>query len=150
MFVLLEKMKVSNSKRKKKWHCVCFPYWKQFFIYVTGSVPLHYDEIFKMKVLDCVVSMALCFPQFFLIFWFAAKTFWHILSLTQKAGWLTVYHHSTTMCCFVHLHLSSLLPAVCTQWAYTEPWFLFITSCHLQKVKLNCENQWCQSIFTPM
>lgn len=69
-------------------------------LYVTGSVPLHYDEIFKIKVLDCVVSMALCFSPiffFFLIFWFAAKTFWHILSLTQKAGWLTVCHHSTTV-----------------------------------------------------
>lgn len=37
-------------------------------LYVTGSVPLHYDEIFKIKVLDCVVSMALCFsPIFFFL-----------------------------------------------------------------------------------
>lgn len=41
-------------------------------LYVTGSVPLHYDEIFKIKVLDCVVSMALCFsPIFFFFFKFS-------------------------------------------------------------------------------
>lgn len=40
-------------------------------LYVTGSVPLHYDEIFKIKVLDCVVSMALCFSPIFFFFLFS-------------------------------------------------------------------------------
>lgn len=68
MFVLLEKMKVILKGQKEEKMALCLFSLFKTILYVTGSVPLHYDEIFKIKVLDCVVSMALCFSPIFFFF----------------------------------------------------------------------------------